>query len=43
MEIMQQDKYKKHARKQEKTYLNKTKRDVGQIGKLVAKGFKRDT
>ena len=43
MEIMQQDKYKKHARKYEKTQLNKTKRGVGQIGKLVAKGSKHDT
>ena len=43
MGIMQQDKYKKHVREHEKTYLFKTRMDVGQIGKLLAKGSKRDT
>ena len=43
MGIMQQDKYTKHVREHNKTYLFKTRMDVGQIGKLVANGSKRDT
>ena len=41
MGIIQQDKYKSMQENTRKH--NKTRMDVGYIGKLVAKGSKRDT